>query len=95
MSTDPRRVTCRYCRARIVLGRPGNAKPMPLDEPDPLGNCAVHIDHMGNVRVRVLRKNEEPASHEIRWRPHWATCTTPPPKRRRPATPPTIKTKLT
>ena len=77
-----RRQPCKFCPAMIILARTENARPMPLDEPDPEGNCAVRDDGKGNVYVRVLRKGEEPLGYETRWRPHWATCASPPERRR-------------
>lgn len=82
---------CGGCGKPLLWAVTDNAKRMPLDpEPGPEGNVAVWLDAMSNCRCRVLRKDEEPAAYETRYMPHWATCTRPPARRRKPATPSTL-----
>lgn len=86
-----RDAACAGCGKPILWAVTDNAKRMPLDpEPDPDGNVAVWQDT--GRRCRVLLKGEQPTAYERLYMPHWATCTNPPQKRRKPATPATLKT---
>ena len=85
--------TCAGCGAPILWAVTLNAKRMPLNpDPDELGNVAAYLDDQRTLRCRVLGPTQQPAPHEKRYMPHWATCTSPPPKRRKPATSPALKT---
>lgn len=75
---------CDSCEAPLIFARTQGGKQMPLNaKPDPTGNVAAYQDHLGVWHARVLGKAQEPAAHEKRYLPHFATCTDPAAHRRR------------
>lgn len=81
--------TCLRCRGHFALARvwflddpARSAKAptwMPVDVRDrdienDEGNLAVHRLVTGELRARVLRKDQEPTATEVRAMPHFATC---------------------
>jgi hypothetical protein len=84
-----RPAACESCQAEIIFALISNQagrKPswMPLNpDPDPDGNVAAYCDETGRMRGRVLVKGQEPAPHEKRYLPHFASCTNPAAHRRR------------
>ena len=71
---------CTRCDQEIIFGWVvTSGKKMPLDPAryeagDEAANVAVSRDHLGRVRVRPLKKGEQPWANEWRGMPHFATC---------------------
>lgn len=66
---------CQYCRADVIWAMTVNGKRMPIDpEPREDGNAGTYRDHLGRVRVRVLKKGEQLETYERPAMPHKATC---------------------
>jgi hypothetical protein len=86
---------CDYCRKPVIFAATENARRFILNpDPDRAGRIAVSKDHNGNMHARQLRKREEPLPNEVLYMHHGGTCASPLRKRpRRPATPPTIKSR--
>lgn len=81
-------VPCRACGARIRWAlTSANGKRQPVNaDPDPEGNTAVSRGPDGVLYARGLTaEHPEPKAGEWRVKPHFATCTAPPPRRRHPA----------
>jgi hypothetical protein len=66
---------CRRCGQEIAWATTLLGRPMPIDpHPTEDGNLAVWRDPNGHLLCRVLARDEPPAAHEHRARPHFATC---------------------
>jgi hypothetical protein len=70
---------CRGCGEPIVFvkveRKAGGTSTMPVDpEPTDRGNVAAHRDGTGTWRGHVLGKEEEAASFETVFMPHFASC---------------------
>jgi hypothetical protein len=68
--------TCDSCHAPIWFAiTTAGHKSMPLNaSTDPKGNTACYQDDVGTWHARVLRKGQQPGSHEKLFCPHFATC---------------------
>lgn len=66
---------CRSCGAPMVWVLTRSGGHMPLDpEPSPRGNIVLELGPNDQTVSRVLRADEEPASGQLRWLSHFATC---------------------
>ena len=71
--------TCRACGSDILWARTTAGKLQPIDPErrdrhDTSAPLAVHRDHHGRLRVRVLAEGMDPEPWETRGMPHAATC---------------------
>lgn len=71
----PDTARCSSCGRPIRWAAMSSGKLNPLDaDPVPDGNVAAHLDDDGNLRARVLKKDEQPLAHERRGRSHFTSC---------------------
>lgn len=66
---------CKRCGREFLWARTNKGKPMPVDpEPREHGNLAIHRDHLGQLRARVVTKDAPIEAWERPGMPHAATC---------------------
>lgn len=67
--------TCEKCGAEIAFAVTRNGKRQPVDlEPRPDGNLALHVDHLGQLRVRTVTAEHTIETYERPGVAHFATC---------------------
>ena len=83
---ETRVARCRTCQAAIFWATfPASGRRAPIDlEPVANGNLVITGHDMNGALVDVLRDEGRLFTEDqLRYVNHWATCTAPPPKKRR------------
>lgn len=67
---------CKRCGDEFLWARTAKGRAMPVDpQPRPDGNLAIHRDHLGQLRARVVTTDAPIEAYERPGMPHAATCT--------------------